>query len=159
MSKTTTRLISNYPVPNFAGSGGNYVFPTTAPNNANQYILRGDYLISNAHQLSVHYLRDYYTNLNNLTSLVTYTRRIPGTNTKAQWTWIASPTMVNTFQASFSGNVILQGDFTANPVFISDYTRTAHGVRYEQHHPEHEHRRLQRARCIERQLEQFQPAV
>jgi hypothetical protein len=130
MSKNTVRLIQNYPIPNFTGSGGNYVFPTTAPNNANQYILRGDYIVNSQHQLSLHYLRDYYTNLNNLTSLVTYTRKIPGTNTKAQWTYVVNPTTVNTFQASFSGNVILQGDFLANPVFITDYTRKGQGIDY-----------------------------
>jgi outer membrane receptor protein involved in Fe transport len=128
LSKNMVRLIQNYPAPNFAGSGGNYVFPTTAPNNANQYILKGDYNISSRHQLSLHYLRDYYTNLNNLTSLVTYTRKIPGTNTKAQWTFIINPTTVNTMQGSFSGNVILQGDFLSNPVFITDYTRKGQGI-------------------------------
>lgn len=128
ISKNMQRLIQNYPQPNFVGSGGNLVFPTTAPNDANQYIVRGDYSINPQHQLTVHYLRDYYTNLNNLTSLVTYTRKIPGTNTKAQWTWIVNPTTVNTFQASFSGNVILQGDFLANPAFITDYTRKGQGI-------------------------------
>ena len=128
LSKNMVRLIQNYPAPNFTGSGGNYVFPTTAPNNANQYLLKGDYNISSRHQVSVHYLRDYYTNLNNLTSLVTYTRKIPGTNTKAQWTFVVNPTTVNTMQGSFSGNVILQGDFLANPVFITDYTRKGQGI-------------------------------
>ena len=128
LSKNMVRLIQNYPAPNFTGSGGNYVFPTTAPNNANQYLLKGDYNISSRHQVSVHYLRDYYTNLNNLTSLVTYTRKIPGTNAKAQWTFVISPTTVNTMQGSFSGNVILQGDFLANPVFITDYTRKGQGI-------------------------------
>jgi hypothetical protein len=128
ISRNMSRLIQNYPLPNFTGSGGNFVFPTTAPNNANQYLIKGDYIINSKHQLSVHYLRDYYTNLNNLTSAVTYTRRIPGTNSKAQWTWIISPTTVNTAQFSFSGNVILQGDFQANPVFLSDFTRQGQGV-------------------------------
>lgn len=128
LSRNMVRLIQNYPVPNFSGSGGNLVFPTTAPNDVNQYLFKVDYNLSSAHQLSFHYLHDYYTNLNNLTSLVTYTRRIPGVNTKAQWTWVVNPTTVNTFQASFSGNVILQGDFQPNPVFITDYTRQGQGI-------------------------------
>lgn len=128
LSQNMVRLIQNYPAPNFTGSGGNFVFPTTAPNDVDQYLVRGDYNINSKHQLTVHYLHDYYTNLNNLTSLVTYTRKIPGTNAKAQWTWVASPTTVNTFQFSFSGNVILQGDFAANPVFITDYTRKGQGI-------------------------------
>jgi hypothetical protein len=128
LSRNMVRLIQNYPAPNFAGSGGNLVFPTTAPNDVNQYLFKADYNLSNNHQLSFHYLHDYYTNLNNLTSLVLYTRKIPGVNTKAQWTWVVNPTTVNTFQSSFSGNVILQGDFTANPVFITDYTRKGQGI-------------------------------
>ena len=91
-------------------------------------MIKGDYIINEPHQMSVHYLRDYYTNLNNLTSLVTYTRKIPGTNAKAQWTFVANPTTVNTLQFSFSGNVILQGDFAANPVFLTDYTRKGEGI-------------------------------
>ncbi len=147
ISKNSQRLIQNYPVPNFTGSGGNLVFPTTAPNNVNQYLIKGDYIINSRDQISVHYLHDYYTNLNNLTSLVTYTRKIPGTSTKAQWTFIASPTTVNTFQFSFSGNVILQGDFLPNPLFITDYTRKGQGINYpmiygtQRHNPEFEYRR------------------
>jgi hypothetical protein len=128
LNSSMVRLIQNYPAPNFTGSGGNLVFPTTTPNNVNQYLVRGDYIINSKHQLSLHYLHDYYGNLNNLTSLVTYTRKIPGINSKAQWTWVANATTVNSFQGSFSGNVILQGEFAANPVFITDYTRKGQGV-------------------------------
>lgn len=130
ISPNMYRLIQNYPKPNFTGSGGNLVFPTTAPNDVNQFLSRGDWIINSKHQISLHYLHDYYTNLNNLTSLVTYTRKIPGTNSKVQWTWVVNPTTVNNFLASFSGNVILQGDFTANPVFITDYTRKGQGINY-----------------------------
>ncbi|MDP2996977.1 MAG: carboxypeptidase regulatory-like domain-containing protein [Bryobacterales bacterium] len=130
ISKNTKRLIDNYPAPNFTGSGGNLVFPTTAPLNTNQYIIRGDYILSTSHQVTVHYLRDYYTSLQNLTNLVTYDRNIPGTNTKAQWTFVANPTTVNTFQFSFSGNVIGQMNFQPNPRFVTDYTRKGQGITY-----------------------------
>ena len=96
---------------------------------------------------------------------MTYTRKIPGTNTKAQWTWIVSPTTVNTFQASFSGNVILQGDFLANPVFLTDYTRKGQGITLpmiygtQRHDSNRQHRRLQRLGRVQRQLEQLQPPV
>ena len=128
LSPSMVRLVQNYPRPNFTGSGGNLVYNTTAPNDVNQYMMKGDYLISSKHQLSLHYLHDLYTNLNNLTSLVTYTRKIPGLNFKTQWTYVISPTAVNSFLASYSGNVIKQGDFAANPVFISDFTRKGQGV-------------------------------
>ena len=130
LSKNSSRLVQNYPAPNFTGSGGNLVFPTTAPLNTNQYIIRGDYIVSSRHQVTVHYLRDYYTSLQNLTSLITYNRNIPGTNTKALWTFIPGATTVNSLQFSFSGNVIKQIDFQPNPLFISDYTRKGQGLTY-----------------------------
>jgi hypothetical protein len=129
-SRNSKRLMDNYPTPNFAGPGGNLVFQTTAPLNTNQYIYKFDYNISEKHQIAVHYLRDYYTSLQNLTALITYNRNIPGTNSSAKWTWVASPTTVNTFQFSFSGNVIRQINFQPNPLFISDFTRAAHGLTY-----------------------------
>jgi hypothetical protein len=129
-SRNSSRLVENYPLPNFTGSGGNLVFPTTAPLNTNQYILRGDYIVNDRHQITLHYLRDYYTSVQNLTALVTYNRNIPGTNSKAQWTFVASPTTVNTFQFSFSGNVIRQINFQPNPLFITDFTRAGQGIDY-----------------------------
>ena len=128
LNKNMVRLIQNYPPPNFTGSGGNLVFPTTQPLNTNEYIFKGDYIVNSRHQLSIHYLRDYYTSLQNLTTLVTYDRNIPGTNSKAQWTFIINPTTVNSFQFSFSGNVIRQINFLPNPIFITDYTRKGQGV-------------------------------
>ncbi len=126
-SKNSARLVANYPAPNFTGSGGNFVFPTTSPLNANQYIYKADYNITSKHQLTVHYLRDYYTSVQNLTALVLFDRIIPGTNSKAQWTYIVNPTTVNTFQFSFSGNVIHQGNYRPNTFFITDFSRKGQG--------------------------------
>lgn len=126
-SRNSTRLVANYPAPNFTGPGGNLVFPTTAPLNTNQYIHKVDYLINPKHQLSVHYLRDYYTSAQGLTNLVVWDRTIPGTNSKAQWTYIVNPRTVNTFQFSFSGNVIFQGQYRPNTFFIGDYRRRGQG--------------------------------
>lgn len=83
--------------------------------------------MNSKHQLSVHYLRDRYRSLQNLTAIVLFDRTIPGTNSKAQWTYIASPTAVNTFQFSFSGNVIAEDGYRPNPLFVSDYTRKGQG--------------------------------
>jgi hypothetical protein len=129
-SPNAKRLLDNYPKPNFAGPGGNFVFNTTQPLNANQYIHKVDYNLSPRHQIAVHYLRDYYTSLQNLTTLVTYDRNIPGTNTSAKWTFVAGPSTVNTIQFSFSGNVIRQINFQPNPIFITDFTRKGHGLTY-----------------------------
>ena len=130
-SRNSSRLINNYPAPNFNGSGGNFVFPTVAPLNTNEYIYKFDYNINSRNQLSVHYLRDYYTSVQNLTQLITYHRNIPGTNSSAQWTFVANAATVNTAQFAFTGNVILErSGIAANPLFITDYTRAGEGITY-----------------------------
>jgi hypothetical protein len=105
-SPNSGRLLHNYPAPNFNGSGGNYVFNTVAPLDANEYIYKVDYNISSKHQLSVHYVRDYYTSQQNQTQLIEYNRNIPGTNASAQWTYVPNPSTVNVAQFAFTGNVI-----------------------------------------------------
>lgn len=130
ISANSKRLLDNYPAPNFGGPGGNLVFQTVGPLNANQYVYKFDYNLSSRHQISVHYLRDYYTSLQNLTSLITYDRNIPGTNSSAQWTFVVNPATVNTLQFSFTGNVIHQINFKPNPIFITDYTRKGEGINY-----------------------------
>jgi hypothetical protein len=129
-SRTGKRLIDNYPQPNFTGSGGNVVFPTTQPLNTNQYIHKVDYNLSSRHQIAVHYLRDYYTSVQNLATLVTYDRNIPGINSSAKWTFVANPTTVNSAQFTFTGNVISQINFQPNRVFINDFTRAGQGVNF-----------------------------
>lgn len=129
-SANSKRLVDNYPTPNYAGAGGNFTYYPNNPLNANQYIVKGDYNISNKHQLTVHWMRDYYTSIQNLGQLVTYDRNIPGVNTSAKWTMIANATTVNTAQFSFSGNVIQQVNFLSNPVFIKDYSRSAQGLTF-----------------------------
>lgn len=130
ISRNSKRLLDNYPKPNFTGPGGNLVFETTRPLNTNQYIFKVDYNLSSRHQIAVHYLRDYYTSVENLTQLITYDRNIPGTNSSAKWTFVATPTTVNTLQVTFTGNVIRQINFLPNPLFLTDYTRSAHGLNY-----------------------------
>ncbi len=130
ISQNSKRLLDNYPAPNFSGPGGNLVFQTTSPLNANQYIYKFDYNISSRNQVSVHFLRDYYTSLQNLTSLITFDRNIPGTNASAQWTFVVNPSTVNTVQFNFTGNVIHQINFQPNPIFITDFTRKGEGINY-----------------------------
>jgi len=130
-SPNSYRLLQNYPASNFTGSGGNFVFPTVAPLTTNQYIAKGDYNLSSRHQISVHWLRDYYESLQNLTNLALYERHIPGTNAAAHWTFIAGPTTVNSVQFSFTGNVIKEKvGIRANPVFTSDFSRKGEGINY-----------------------------
>ncbi|HSU31515.1 MAG TPA: carboxypeptidase regulatory-like domain-containing protein [Bryobacteraceae bacterium] len=130
-SPNSARLVGNYPLPNFTGSGGNFVFNTVSPLNSNEYLFKVDANISPKNQLSVHYYRDYYTSEQNLTQLITYNRNIPATNSSIQWTYVPNPTTVNVAQFSFTGNVILEKTGIApNPLFISDYTRSGEGITY-----------------------------
>jgi hypothetical protein len=130
-SPNSRRLLQNYPAPNYTGSGGNLVFPTLAPLNTNQYVLKGDYNINEKNQLSVHWLRDYYTSLQNLTNLAMYERHIPGTNASAQWTYVANPTTVNVVQFAFTGNVIKEKvGIRPNPIFVTDFSRKGEGINY-----------------------------
>lgn len=128
ISPNSQRLLNNYPEPNFSGAGGNYVFNTISPLNTNQYVYKADYNISSRHQLSGHYVRDYYTSTQNLDQLILYDRNIPGTNTSIQWTFVPNPTTVNIAQFAFTGNVISQRTgIVPNPAFIDDYTRAGQG--------------------------------
>ncbi|MEK7406558.1 MAG: TonB-dependent receptor [Acidobacteriota bacterium] len=130
ISRNSKRLLDNYPKPNFTGTGGNLVFQTTTPQNVNQYLHKVDYNLSERHQIAVHFLRDTYFSVQNLGSLITYDRPTFGTNASAKWTFVLNPTTVNTVQFTFTGNVILQNNFLPNPIFITDYTRKAHGLTY-----------------------------
>ena len=130
-SANSDRLMQNYPAPNFNGSGGNFVFPTVSPLSTNQYILKGDYNLDSKNQIAVHWMRDYYESLQNLTNLALYERHIPGTNMSAHWTHIANATTVNTVQFSFTGNVIKEKvGIRPNPVFVKDFTRAGEGINY-----------------------------
>uniref|UniRef100_Q020J2 TonB-dependent receptor, plug n=1 Tax=Solibacter usitatus (strain Ellin6076) TaxID=234267 RepID=Q020J2_SOLUE len=130
-SANSYRLLQNYPAPNFTGSGGNFVFPTVAPLSTNQYILKGDYNVNSKNQISVHWLRDYYESLQNLTNLALYERHIPGTNAAAHWTFVANASTVNSVQFSFTGNVIKEKvGIRANTLFVNDFSRKGEGVNY-----------------------------
>lgn len=127
-SSNSVRLLDNYPAPNFAGAGGNYVFNTVAPLDTNQYIYKVDYNMSSRNQISGHYVRDYYTSQQNQTQLIEYNRNIPGTNSAIQWTFVPNATTVNVAQFTFTGNVIFEKTgIIPNPLFISDYTRAGQG--------------------------------
>ena len=130
-SPNATRLVDNYPLPNFSGSGGNFVFNTVAPLNTNQYLYKVDYNLSSKNQISGHYFRDYYTSTQDLTQLIEYNRDIPGTNSSIQWTFVPNPTTVNVAQFTFTGNVIFEKTgIVPNPIFISNFTRAGQGLTY-----------------------------
>jgi len=57
-SPNAKRLVDNYPVPNFAGPGGNFQFDAPAPIDVDQYIIKVDYNRNARHQFAAHYARD-----------------------------------------------------------------------------------------------------
>jgi hypothetical protein len=73
-------------------------------------MIKVDYILSPANQLSVHFLHDANTLLggNALTAVdaYLYTRTIPGLNSGLQWTSVINPTTVNTVTFGFAGNRI-----------------------------------------------------
>ncbi len=127
INRSMSALLRNYPAPNFTGSGGNLVFPTTTPSNTNQNILKIDYNLSSKDQISFHYLADQFYQLQNLTNLVLFDRNIPGKSYKIQHTRVINASTVNTFQLSTSGNVIKQDGYRPNPTFTGDTTRKGSG--------------------------------
>lgn len=130
-SPNSVRMLDNYPAPNFGGPGGNFRFLTAPPLTTNEYIYKADYYATPRHQFTVHYVRDWYAQPQDVgAALVTYDRDIPGFNSGARWTFVISPTTVNTFQFGYSGNRLEQGDFQPNPVFITDYTRKGEGITF-----------------------------
>jgi hypothetical protein len=81
-------------------------------------------------RLAFHYAHDAFFGLQNGANLMVFDRDIPGENASAKWTWIASSTLVNTFQVVTSGNVIMQHNVRPNPIFIEDTTRAGNGITY-----------------------------
>ncbi len=99
--------------------------------NTNQYLFKVDYNISSKNQVSVHYFRDYYTSVQNLTQTILYNRNIPGTNSSVQWTFVPNASTVNVAQFTFTGNVIFEKTGIApNPIFVTDFTRAGQGLTY-----------------------------
>ncbi len=130
MSPNGRALVNMYPAPNFTGSGGNFNFQPPSPLDADQYIAKGDYYLDNKNQIAVHWTRDMYDSLQNTGNKALFDRTIPGLNTSAKWTHIANATTVNTFQFTYTGNVILQHNFRPNPILGGSYQRADNGVNY-----------------------------
>lgn len=129
-SKNGKALVDMYPLPNYSGSGGNFTFYPPAPLDSDQYVVKGDYYLNSKNQIAVHWLHDNYTSLQNTGNKATFVRTIPGLNSSAKWTLIGSATAVNTFQFTYTGNVIRQGNFQPNPIFGSSYQRSDLGITY-----------------------------
>jgi hypothetical protein len=128
IDRNTSRLLANVPASNIPDRPYQYVSEFLTPTREGQGILKVDYHISDSHRLAVHYLRDNFYQLQGQTALTLYDRNVPGTNASAKWTWTPGPRIVNTFQFSISGNVIVQDNFRPNPEYTKDTSRRGTGV-------------------------------
>ena len=121
------KLIDIYP----AGNQGPTTFSFNAlqPTDVHQEVLKVDYNVNDHNQINVHWVHDYYRQLNNITNLVEYYRQIPGVNTSIQWNRVISPTWNNLLQFSYTGNVIIeQNDLVPNALFLKSFTREGFGI-------------------------------
>jgi hypothetical protein len=129
-SSNSSRLVQNYPVPNFSGIGGNYLFPTVTPLASNEYLGKLDYNLNEKNQFTFNCLYEFYYTDQNLTQLVTFHRTSPAWNVSLKWNYIPTASIVNTLQIARPSDVINQNDFKANPLFITDFTRQGQGLSY-----------------------------
>jgi hypothetical protein len=135
-------LVNLYPLPSPAGSctSGNFCFANPSPLDVNEYMIKVDYVLSPANQLSVHFLHDANTLLggNALTAVdaYLYTRTIPGLNSGLQWTSVINPTTVNTVTFGFAGNRItekqgIHPNATVGFTSPASVLRATYGLNYE----------------------------
>ena len=121
------KLIDIYP--NGNQSPTTFSFNAPQPTDVHQEVFKTDYNLNEHNQLNFHYVHDFYKQLNNITNLVEYYRKIPGLNTSLQWNRVVSPTWYNLLQFSYTGNVIIeQDDLLPNALFLNDFTRKGFGI-------------------------------
>jgi hypothetical protein len=122
------KLINLYPTGN--QSTTQFSANLTTPTNVHQEVVKGDYNYDERNQISVHWVHDFYRALQNTTNLVQYYRNIPGLNTSIQWNHVFAPTLINTLQFAYTGNVIIeQQDLVVNPAFgVPSFTRKGLGI-------------------------------
>jgi hypothetical protein len=111
MGKT---LVNLYPLPSTAGTctGGNFCFSQPNPLDVNEFVVKGDYIVSPSNQISAHFLYDR-SQLAGGTNfppndVFLYDRTIPGFNSGIQWTAVLNSSTVNTVTFGFAGNRITE---------------------------------------------------
>ena len=127
INQNMRKLIDIYP----AGNQGATTFSFNAPQptDVHQEVFKIDYNLDAHNQINAHYVHDYYRQLNNITNLVEYYRKIPGLNTSLQWNRVISATWINLLQFSYTGNVIIEQDqLVPNTMFLKSFTREGFGI-------------------------------
>ncbi len=127
INRNMAKMINFYPAGNQGAT--TFSYNVTAPQNVHQEVLKGDYNYNQNNQISVHWVHDFFRSLNNPNNLIQYYRNIPGLNSSIQWNHLFSPTVINTLQFAYTGNVIIeQQDLIPNSAFIKDFTRKGNGL-------------------------------
>jgi len=121
------KMINFYPAGNQGAT--TFSYNVTSPQNIHQEVLKVDYNLDQNNQISVHWVHDFFRSLNNQNNLVQYYRNIPGLNSSIQWNHVFAPTLINTLQFAYTGNVIIeQQDLVPNSAFIKSFTREGNGI-------------------------------
>ena len=127
-SKNGSALLKPYPLPNTSGSGFNYITQTIASNPQQEQLLRVDYNLSSRTQAFFRWIRDLFDSTDESNGsplgIVGNVNRRNGTMLSLNVSRTFSPTLVNTFNFSLSGNRI-------NNFPVTDrFTRSALGLDY-----------------------------
>ena len=77
------------------------MFNAPQPSDVHQEVFKVDYNLDDKNHINVHYVHDYYEQLNNITNLVEFLRQILGVNTSVQWSRVISPSWINLAQFSY----------------------------------------------------------
>jgi hypothetical protein len=109
-SKNGPPLLKPFPLPNFGGPGGNYSINGVNRTDTREDLLKVDYLLSPATQISYRWTHDNWDIWNpfqggNL-GIVPGGRPRPGYTTIASWRQTISPSMLNSFSFSVTHNQI-----------------------------------------------------
>lgn len=127
MNANLRKLVNIYPNGNQGAT--TYSFNAPQPTDVHQEVFKLDYNLNDRNQINFHWVHDDYKQLNNITNLVEFVRKIPGLNTSIQWNRVVSPRWHSVTQFSYSGNVIIeQDDVLPNPLFVKSFTREGLGI-------------------------------
>ncbi len=109
-SKNGPLLLKPYPLPNFAGPGGNYSMNGVNRTDTREDLIKVDYNMSTSTQISYRWTHDNWDIWNAVQGgnlgVVPGGRPRPGWTTIANWRQTLSPTTVNSFSFSATGNEI-----------------------------------------------------
>lgn len=133
-SRNGPALLKPYPLPNFAGPGGNYSVSGVSETDPREELIRADYYVSSNLQLTYRWTHDNWKILDAFqgTSLgfIPGARPRPGYVTLASANWTLSPTALNFFSFSITHNDI-NGGPRNEPV-----KRAALGLTFPEIYPE-----------------------